>query len=797
MKPYKISQFLLCSLSLILFNLTQAQYINVDTSSYTPQQLVEEFLGVKNSSCISISGVAVTGNPSTTNLSYGYFDRGTSGFDIEKGVILSSGSAQQATGPNTFRQDEVGSGWGGDVDLSNILNVSNTNATSLEFDFISYISDKVSFEYMFLSEEYDKFKSKSGCGYSDVFAFLIKQDGSTDPYINIALVPGTNDPVSVVNVRGSGGNCPGKNEDYFGSFNVESPTSTSPTNFNGQTKVLTAIANVKIGQKYHIKLVIADEGNPTHDSAVFLKAGSFVGIKDLGADLTLGNGTALCTTGSHIIDAKPSPAQGNADMYIWYKDGVEVVRGKTISTYEVKYTDPGFYQVEVDLDTGCKLKGQLRVEQQILPVIGNTVFNDVCDDNLDGNAEVFFNLYTQQIISNLSQDYNFDIRFFEYPPSNISNPTEVPINKIEFSSNSKDVYMWVKSGQCNPVLTKVTYNRNTISTFDNSVSLIPFDVCDNEIKGEKKIDMSSPDYINSLIPAGYSGSLTFYNSQIGANKKDQTKRVDSNITLNKTNSNPTYFVRFNQAGLCENVAAISFNFKQPKRSTVLKDTLICKNTTIDLDAGTGLDAATGLKFTSYKWSNGKTSQKIEKVPAGDYWVDLGFNGCVHRQSVKVSEPVDLVINNALIEGNQVTILAVNGIKPYRYKLDSGSYQLSNVFDNVPKGDHTIEVIDACGFVTRDFSIINVKNVITPNDDGVNDFIDYSDLMTKSEPILEIYDRNGVLVFKGDTNNNFIWNGKLNGRVLPTSSYWYILEWTESGNPKRVQNTGWILLKNRN
>jgi gliding motility-associated-like protein len=164
--------------------------------------------------------------------------------------------------------------------------------------------------------------------------------------------------------------------------------------------------------------------------------------------------------------------------------------------------------------------------------------------------------------------------------------------------------------------------------------------------------------------------------------------------------------------------------------------------------------------------------------------------------VKISEPEDLVISNALIEGNNVTVQAANGIPPYRYKLDNGAYQTSSLFENVPKGDHTVEVMDACGSVTENFSIVNVINIITPNSDGVNDFINYSALLQKLEPRFEIYDRNGVLIFKGDTNNQFIWDGKSGGRILPTSSYWYILEWNESGNPKRTQLSGWILLKNR-
>ncbi|UQB67308.1 choice-of-anchor L domain-containing protein [Epilithonimonas zeae] len=781
-------------------NLIQAQFINVDVTTYTPQQLVEEFLDAKVSTCISVSNVTVKGgNITSGGASYGYFDKGTSNFDIDKGIILSTGNVLKAPGPNDALQSEIGSGWGGDTDLYDLLGVLNTNATYLEFDFISSISDKVSFEYMFLSEEYDKFKSVTGCGYSDIFAFLIKPVGSAGPYTNIALVPGTNQPVSVVNIRGGGGNCPSKNEDYFGSFNPQTSTSLSPTNFNGQTKILTATADVEIGKKYHIKLVIGDESNPTHDSAVFLKAGSFVGIKDLGSDLSLETGTALCATGTHEIDATPSPVQGVATNYKWYRNGVLVANGM-IPKFLVDNTNYGYYEVEIDLDTNCKLKGHINIEPQILPIIGATNFNNICDEDLDGNADVILNTYTSQVVSNLSQDYGFDIKYFEYPPANINNPTEAAITNVKFNSASKDVYMWLKPGSCNPTLTKITLTKNALSSFDNSVSLKPFDICDEKLEGEKEVDISSPDFINSLIPTGFDGRLDFYKSRIGANNKDSKEYLsNTTITLDDKNKTPSFFVRFHQLGFCDNVAEIKFNFKQPKKSTAIQDTVICKNSLINLDA----DPSMSMGFSSYKWYKASDpsimisdQRKSGNLSAGDYIVELGFNDCVYKQSVKISEPQDLIINNVLIEDNKITIQASNGIPSYQYFLD-GNKQSSNVIENVSKGQHTVEVKDKCGSVLQTFYIINEKNVITPNDDGYNDVIDYSGLMTKIEPRLEVYDRNGVLVFKGSSENQYKWDGKFRGRSLPTASYWYILQWNESGNPNRVQKTGWILLKNRN
>ena len=118
------------------------QYISVDTSTFTADQLVKDiFIGAQNASCITISNVTVKGgrdyqgNP----VSYGYFEKGTLPFNIDKGIILSTGSAAQAPGPNTNVLSEGGYDWVGDPDLVTAFqDPQYINATSLEFDFVAY-----------------------------------------------------------------------------------------------------------------------------------------------------------------------------------------------------------------------------------------------------------------------------------------------------------------------------------------------------------------------------------------------------------------------------------------------------------------------------------------------------------------------------------------------------------------------------------------------------------------------------------------------------------------------------------
>ena len=785
---------------LLLFGRISAQFITVDNTTYTPQQLVaDKFIGTQNLSCVSISNVTVSGgNLGAGNSSYGYFNKGTSNLGMNEGIILSTGNILAAPGPKTKPvQSATASGWTGDLDLADATGLPMSelsNATFLEFDFKSTLSKKISFRYMFLSEEYYPGNYK----YSDAFAFLIKKKGSTGPYQNIAVVPGTGDPVSVTTINDRDN--PKYFDGFIGFYSQQNGSNDSATNFNGQTKILTAVAEIDPGEEYHIKLVIADEGrnaNSQYDSAVFLEAGSFTGNIDLIPAIETDDSAIICN-GSNVTIQPKNPASDINDSgaeYYWYKDNVSL--GLPLNQTSYTTNVPGDYRLEVMLSTGCTLAGNVKVENAPVAVINNSPIM-ICDDDFDGKYVEKLSNFTGQIVTNFNGD--FTVEYYTQSGTKIN-----PDNDFEFTQNPQDITVKVGAFSCTPdnYVLRFYHGSQLQMNYPQQPATIPvFDVCDNEFKGSKTVNLD--DYIGLMTTETLNPSDVKFYDKISELKADKPS-INKSQTLSPTQAEKTFYIRIKKPGnYCDNYSSFKLRFKRPKKSSILKDTIICKGTTIDLDAGDGFDPALNLGFNSYKWYKESDSLQTsisnnrygKNLTAGNYIVELGFNGCVYKQPVKISEPQDLAINNVLIEGNKVTILTANGIPPYFYSLDGSPYQSGNVF-TVSKGDHIIEVKDACGSVVQKFSIIGIKNVITPNDDGINDFIDYSDLMTKLDPRFEVYDRNGKVVFRGSPENRYIWNGKSAGRELPTSSYWYLLQWNESSTSQRTQKSGWILLKNRN
>ncbi len=271
--------------ALLYTNFASSQTIEVQ-DNFTAQQLVEDVL--INSPCANVSNFSVSGWDEFS--SYGYFSAGSSDFPFQEGVLLTTGKAISAVGPNNSLLSEGSTTWQGDIDLEQSIGESNTiNATVLEFDFLP-IANKIIFEYIFSSEQYFDYNNPNQCNFSDGFAFLLREANSQNQYQNLAVVPGTNIPVKVTTIRGEGTICQPANPQFFDAYNgIE-----HPTNYSGQTNILRAEALVNPGTLYHIKLVIADQENPFYDSAIFLGGGSFAVENDLGPDRLFATGNALC-----------------------------------------------------------------------------------------------------------------------------------------------------------------------------------------------------------------------------------------------------------------------------------------------------------------------------------------------------------------------------------------------------------------------------------------------------------------------------------------------------------------------
>ena len=206
-------------LSFLLFSIIGfSQAITVNTSTYTIPQLVTNIL--VNSPCVNVQNISSrTGTNFGSTNGIGYFTNTNPAFPFASGVLLTTGDVTKSPGPNSTELSDGTLAWTGDPALESALlsagvTINSVNATVLEFDFTSY-SSYFNFQFLFASEEYGAYQ----CLSPDAFAFLLT-NMSTGVTTNLAVVPSTNTPISVVTIRDFlyNSSCPSVNAQYFGSF---------------------------------------------------------------------------------------------------------------------------------------------------------------------------------------------------------------------------------------------------------------------------------------------------------------------------------------------------------------------------------------------------------------------------------------------------------------------------------------------------------------------------------------------------------------------------------------------------
>ncbi|WP_181028504.1 choice-of-anchor L domain-containing protein [Pseudoclavibacter sp. RFBA6] len=224
----------------------------VDLTSQTPEELVGTLVGDET----AVSNVVYTGAPEASGSYSGFTDLG-----VESGLTLTTGSAGEGgalLGPNESGSTSTSHGLPGDTDLDDIVEGSTRDAAVLEFDFVP-TEDSIAFSYVFGSEEYQEYVDTN---FNDVFAFFV--NGTNYATFD---ADGTDTAVAINNINHL------RNTGLY----RDNPVSSGAfdTGLDGLTTVLGLSAPVQQGATNHIKLVIADRGDSSLDSAVLIQAGSF------------------------------------------------------------------------------------------------------------------------------------------------------------------------------------------------------------------------------------------------------------------------------------------------------------------------------------------------------------------------------------------------------------------------------------------------------------------------------------------------------------------------------------------
>ena len=740
--------------------------VNVPTypaSSFTPLQLVKDILiSSGTNTCVTptVSNVTVTPNQPATfaDRAWGYFNRGTTNFPFKDGIILSSGFARKAGNSlESFTLSDDNNG-GSDADLATAIGASGTltNAAILEFDFTPTTS-QIKFNYLLASEEYT---GTFPCNYADAFALLLRPS-TGGPYVNMAVLPAGAGPVSVTNIRPDiPGSCAAANPIYFGGYN----TANIETNFYGRTVPLTATATVVPGQSYHFKMVVSDFGpfgaDPSYDTAVFLEGGSF----NIGVELLDPSGAQLpdeinvCNNEPQVITASVSDPNL---LYQWFLNG-NPIPGAT--TNVVTAVQPGNYMIEVTVPGNpCPGTATIKINGGTTPLAQDASFRlcstpDITTFDLNNakplispTPNAVFRFYVNQADA-LAQNGNF-----------IPNPANYN------GTDGQILYVVVSDGGFCSKTVKLTLMREVSPVAGLTSTRIR--VCPGE-----------------SVTLTATGGVTYLWDNFPGNGNTQTVPVYQTTT---------FTVHAIGAQGCKSLVPAKITVEVvPAITSPLMDVEMCIGDSMVLDAGAGTNY-------TYLWNTGATTQTITVTELGIYTVKIGNGICEKVFTVKVFGASSPFFTNINYENNTLTAIATNPsinniYGTLEYSIDGTHWQDSNIFTNLI--DNTtynilVRIKGTSCVGTVEFFTFAINNVITPNQDGVNDVLDLTNLKDFNNFAGSVYDRYGVEVFRFSKEKP-IWDGTVAGKRLPTATYWYKFNFNYKKSKVQMSRAGWIMLKNR-
>lgn len=202
------------------------------------------------------------------------------------------------------------------------------------------------------------------------------------------------------------------------------------------------------------------------------------------------------------------------------------------------------------------------------------------------------------------------------------------------------------------------------------------------------------------------------------------------------------------------------------------------------------------------------SVRLRTTDAGGLYYENSFSLIVSQLN---SSPTDIVLSNNSINENSETgteigvfsVIDANTSDTHTITLTAGLGSIDNslvsINSNVLKSAaiynfdtktfleiRAIAIDNYGGTFAKTFTIsvndINGENLpfkssnfISPNGDGKNDFWKVENVSVFNEYQLQIFDQFGQIIYEKQNNYNNEFDGKLNGKALPTGNYYYLFK----------------------
>jgi gliding motility-associated-like protein len=250
------------------------------------------------------------------------------------------------------------------------------------------------------------------------------------------------------------------------------------------------------------------------------------------------------------------------------------------------------------------------------------------------------------------------------------------------------------------------------------------------------------------------------------------------------------------------IATADATITQPATALTVTTTWINVLCYGDTDGSATATAEGGIEPYTYSWNTSpeQTDPSVSGLAAGNYTVTVtDFNGCTATGSAQITEPAEIVVLADVTDAacpneanGSITLTIAGGLPPYAVKWDDDDEIITPGRINLLPGTYSVVVTDQNGCAQAQsvdvgylgtFNCVEIPQIITPNNDGYNDewIMRNIDIYPNAEVL--VFNRWGKLIFRTKNIPANPWDGRFEGRLVPTDSYHYILYLNDGSEPR--------------